>query len=82
MQERQLCWPPYFFPWPYSGPPVAPKFFHSRIATDCERAMPLKKRMHAIQLAIVQKQCATFPILHLLPHLIVYVIVMYVYVGT
>ena len=22
MQERHLCWPAYFFPWPRSGPPV------------------------------------------------------------
>jgi len=21
MQERPLCWPPYFFPWPRSAPP-------------------------------------------------------------
>jgi len=30
MQERHLCWAPYFFLWPGS----APQFFHSRIATD------------------------------------------------
>jgi len=22
MQERHLCWLPYFFPWPCSGPPT------------------------------------------------------------
>jgi len=22
MQERQLCWTPYFFSWPCSSPPV------------------------------------------------------------
>jgi len=29
MQERHLCWPPYFF----LGPAVAPHFLNSRIAT-------------------------------------------------
>ena len=33
MQERHLCWPPYFFPWPRSG---RPQFFHSRIATGAK----------------------------------------------
>jgi len=30
MQDRHLCWPPYFF----RGPAMAPYFFHSRIATE------------------------------------------------
>jgi len=30
MQNRHLCWPPYFF----LGPAVPPHFFNSRIATD------------------------------------------------
>ena len=29
IQDRHLCWPPYFF----LGPVVPPHFFHSRIAT-------------------------------------------------
>jgi len=29
MQDRHLCFPPYFF----LGPAVTPHFFHSRIAT-------------------------------------------------
>jgi len=29
MQDRHLCWPPYFF----LGPAVAPHFLNSRIAT-------------------------------------------------
>ena len=29
MQDRHLCWPPYFF----LGPAVVPYFFNSRIAT-------------------------------------------------
>ena len=29
MQDRHLCWPPYFF----LGPAMALHFFHSRIAT-------------------------------------------------
>ena len=39
MQERHLCCPPYFFPWPCS----APHFFHSRIATVTPVSHPLTR---------------------------------------
>jgi len=33
MQDKHLCWPPYFF----LGPGVAPHFLSSRIATACNK---------------------------------------------
>jgi len=42
MQERHLCWPPYFFPWPRS----VPYFFHSRIATVTPVSHPLTRPIH------------------------------------
>jgi len=42
MQERHLCWLPYFFPWPSS----APHFFHSRIATVTPVSHPLTRLIH------------------------------------
>jgi len=42
MQERHLCWLPYFFPWPRS----APHFFYSRIATVTPVTHPLSRLIH------------------------------------
>jgi len=43
MQERHLCWSPYFFPWPRSGPPTFS--FYCRIATVCRHQKVLCMRI-------------------------------------
>ena len=48
MQERHLCWPPYFFPWPRSAPP---SFFI--------RESPLISHRHHVQSS--EQQGTTLP---------------------
>jgi len=55
MQEKYLCWPPYFFPWPCSAPP----FFHFRTGTgsapgDINIATPLQLSMRWDITSLVQ----------------------------
>jgi len=50
MQDKHVCWPPYFFSWPRSGP----HFFNSRIATGYGYLLNLKAALpHPLLIKIV-----------------------------
>jgi len=50
MQERHLCWPPYFLPWPGSGPP---SFFI--LESPLHQSIPVAKGLNPPELPISDK---------------------------